>query len=125
MPRLMRDAVADRVFRVLADATRRGVVERLSRGPASVTELASPYEMALPSFMEHLKALEGAGLVRSTKQGRVRTYRLETERLRMAEDWLSAQRAVWERRLDQFDAYAKKIHARRRGAAGEESGRGS
>lgn len=85
--------------------TRRHVLERLSRSPASVSELARPFDMALPSFVEHLRVLEGCGLVRSKKIGRVRTYRLVPKRLKLAEDWLGRQRALWERRLDQLDAY--------------------
>ncbi len=93
------------VFRALADPTRRAVLEHLSRAPASVGELAQPFDMALPSFMQHLKVLEASGLVRSRKTGRVRTYRIAPAPLRDAEDWLARQRSVWERRLDQFDAY--------------------
>ena len=98
-------APIDRVFRALSDPTRRHVLERLSRSPASVTELAEPFEMALPSFVEHMKVLEGCGLVRSTKSGRVRTYRIVPRRLKLAEDWMARQRALWERRLDQLDEY--------------------
>jgi DNA-binding transcriptional ArsR family regulator len=101
----------DDVFRALADPTRRRVVQRLTRQPASVSELARPFKMALPSFLEHLKVLEGCGLVSSTKTGRVRTYRLAPGRLREAEDWLATQRRVWEQRLDQLDAYLMKLKA--------------
>ena len=95
----------DDVFRALADPTRRRVLARLSRSPGSVSELAEPFDMALPSFVEHLKILEGCGLVRSQKTGRVRTYQLVPKRLRLAEDWLAEQRTLWERRLDRLDAY--------------------
>ena len=95
----------DRIFRALADGTRRRVVERLGRGPASVSELAEPFDMALPSFVQHLRVLEDCGLVVSVKQGRVRSYQLATKRLKTAEDWLSRQRALWEKRLDQLDSY--------------------
>jgi len=95
----------DCVFRALSDPTRRHVLERLNRSPASVSELAAPFDMALPSFVAHLKILEGSGLVQSTKTGRVRTYRLIPKRLKQAEDWLSRQRLLWERRLDQLDEY--------------------
>lgn len=81
------------------------MLERLSTGPASVSELAKPFGMALPSFVQHLKALEESGLVRSRKAGRVRTYRLAPRKLKVAETWLARRRAVWERRLDQLDAY--------------------
>jgi DNA-binding transcriptional ArsR family regulator len=102
-------AVVDRIFRALSDPTRRNVLERLTRHPASVSELAAPYGMALPSFVEHLKVLEGSGLVRSHKAGRVRTYELAAEQLKLAEDWLGRQRALWERRLDQLDSYLLKL----------------
>lgn len=92
-------------FKALADPKRRAVIERLSRGPASVSDLAQPFDMALPSFMQHLRVLEEAGLVRSTKRGRVRTYRLSPTPLASAETWLAQQRSVWEQRLDRFDAY--------------------
>ena len=95
----------DIIFRALADPTRRRVVERLGRSPASVREFAEPFGMALPSFVQHLRVLEGCGLVRSEKRGRVRTYRLAPRRLRLAEDWLARQRTLWERRLDRLDDY--------------------
>lgn len=95
----------DRVFQALASPTRREVVERLGRGPAAVTELAAAFDMALPSFVQHLEVLEACGLVKSKKIGRVRTYRLAPAPLDAAADWLSAQRVLWERRLDQLDAY--------------------
>jgi DNA-binding transcriptional ArsR family regulator len=98
-------AQLDRVFHALADPTRRAVLRRLSRGTASVSELAEPFEMALPSFLQHLKVLEGSELVRSRKDGRVRTYRLAPEPLRVAEGWMAAQRTLWERRLDQLDEF--------------------
>jgi len=95
----------DRVFRALGDPTRRAVLSRLSAGPAPVSELARPFKMALPSFTQHLDVLEQSGLVRSRKAGRVRTYRLVPQRLQAAERWMSKQRALWERRLDQLDSY--------------------
>jgi len=95
----------DSVFRALADPTRRRVLERLGRSPASVSELAAPFKMALPSFVEHMKVLEGSGLVRSRKSGRVRTYHLAPKRLELAEHWLTKQRALWEQRLNQLDDY--------------------
>ena len=105
MSTLAAPAPIDIAFHALSDPTRRRVLERLSQSPASVSELAAPFEMALPSFVQHLKVLEGCGLVRSTKQGRVRTYRLAPRRLKLAEDWLARQRSLWNRRLDQLDAY--------------------
>jgi DNA-binding transcriptional ArsR family regulator len=92
----------DRVFQALADETRRGVLERLARGPASVKELARPTAMSLPAVMQHLRVLEAAGLVRSSKAGRVRTYQIEPVALRTAEDWIAGQRTAWERRLDRL-----------------------
>ena len=97
----------DDLFQALADPTRRAVVERLGRGPASTSELARPFAMALPSFTQHLAVLERCGLVASAKAGRVRTYRLSPERLDAAEHWLASQRLVWQQRLDQFDAYVE------------------
>jgi DNA-binding transcriptional ArsR family regulator len=98
-------AAVDGVFRALSDPTRRQVLERLSTSPASVSELAAPIKMALPSFLEHLKVLEASGLVQSTKVGRVRTYRIAPEQMKLAEDWLERQRMMWQRRLDQLDEY--------------------
>lgn len=95
----------DRVFQALSDPTRRAVLQRLSSGTAAVSELAQPFDMALPSFLQHLQVLERSGLVRSRKAGRVRTYRLAPEPLKAAESWLGKQRVLWERRLDQLDAY--------------------
>jgi DNA-binding transcriptional ArsR family regulator len=93
------------VFQALADPTRRAVLERLTRGPASVKELAQPFRMALPSFVQHLGVLERSGLVRSRKQGRVRTYALDTRPLAEAVDWLAQQRSTWEQRLNQLDQH--------------------
>jgi len=102
-------ATLDRLFQALADPTRRAVVERLGRGPAATSELARPFAMALPSFLQHLEVLERAGLVRSTKYGRVRTFRLTPQPLDAVEDWMTAQRRLWERRLDQFDEYVQTL----------------
>ena len=104
----------DRVFQALADPTRRAVLERLSSGPAPVSELAQPFEMALPSFSQHLDVLEHCGLVRSRKTGRVRTYRLAPRPLKVAEHWMVKQRANWERRLDQLDNYLKDLKEQKR-----------
>lgn len=95
----------DSVFRALSDPTRRHVLERLSRSPASVSELAAPFDMALPSFVQHMSILEASGLVRSRKTGRVRTYQLAPKRMQLAENWLTQQRNLWDRRLDQLDDY--------------------
>jgi DNA-binding transcriptional ArsR family regulator len=102
-------ASLDGLFRALSDPTRLQVLERLSREPGSVSELAEPFPMALPSFVQHLRVLEDCGLVQSRKVGRVRTYELVPERMKAAEDWLSRQRAVWERRLDRLDDYLLRL----------------
>ncbi len=93
------------IFKALADPTRRAVVQALGRGPASVSELARPFEMALPSFLQHLKVLEESGIVTTAKSGRVRTCSLRREPLAAAETWLEAQRSLWTQRLDQLDAF--------------------
>lgn len=95
----------DVVFKALADPTRRRVIERLVSGPASTSDLAEPFTMALPSFLQHLSVLERAGLVTSTKQGRVRTYQLSASGLDTAEGWLAGQRRMWEARLDRLDQF--------------------
>ena len=92
----------DLVFHALADPGRRTMVERLSRGPASVTELAKPLAMSLPAVVQHLQVLEGSGLVITEKKGRVRTCRLNLVALRSAEQWISERRDSWERRLDRL-----------------------
>ena len=99
----------DAVFKALSDPTRRRVLERLSLSSASVSELAEPFDMALPSFVQHLRVLEESGLVTSRKTGRVRTYKLDAAQLHTAEDWLARQRSLWERRLDQLDDYLLKL----------------
>ena len=95
----------NQVFQALADPTRRAVLERLTRGPAAMSELAQPFDMALPSFSQHLNMLERCGLVRSHKAGRVRTYQLSPAPMKKAEHWMVKQRTVWEKRLDQLDDY--------------------
>lgn len=92
----------DLVFQALADPTRRGMVERLSRGPASVSELAQPLDMTLSAVVQHLAILEASGLVRSEKAGRVRTCRIESSALRGAEQWIVDRRRNWERQLDRL-----------------------
>jgi DNA-binding transcriptional ArsR family regulator len=95
----------DRVFHALADPSRRLIVERLSAGPASVSELAEPLPLSLPAVTQHLHVLEESGLVRSEKVGRVRTCRIEPKALRPVERWISERRATWERRLDRLGEY--------------------
>ena len=95
----------DQVFHALADPTRRGMVERLVRGPATVSELSRPLGMSLPAVLQHLQVLEASGLVRSEKAGRVRTCRIEPDALRAAEVWVMGQRTAWETRLDRLGDY--------------------
>ena len=102
-------AAADAVFHALANPTRRRVLERLSAGPATVSELAAPFDMQLPSFVQHLSVLEQSRLVKSRKRGRVRTYEIAPERFKVVEDWLTARRQSWEARLDRFDRHVKRL----------------
>lgn len=99
----------DTFFGAIADPTRRAVIERLARGPAPVSELHAPHDIALPTFMKHLKVLEAAGLVRSEKKGRVRTVHIEAAPLAEAEHWLSRQRRIWEGRLDRLQLLAEQL----------------
>ena len=106
---MVQSAVADDVFYALSNSTRRKVLEQLSVGPATVSELAAPFDMKLPSFVQHLSVLEQSRLVKSQKRGRVRTYEIAPERFKVAEDWLTEQRQLWEVRLDRFDKYVKQL----------------
>lgn len=99
----------DRLFQALADPTRRAIVERLGRGPAPVGELARPLPMSLPAVMQHLAVLEAAGLVRSTKSGRVRVCAVEPRAIGAVEEWLDARRRDWEGRLDRLAAYLETL----------------
>mgnify|MGYP000969704441 FL=1 len=109
-------AAVDDVFHALSNPTRRKVLERLSAGPATVSALAAPFDMQLPSFVQHLAVLEESRLVKSRKRGRVRTYELAPERFKVAEDWLTAPRKEWEARLDRFDAHVKQLKERDSGS---------
>ena len=103
---MLNDSLAlDRAFAALADPVRRGMLARLSRGPASVSELAQPFPISLPAVLQHLKALESSGLVRSQKRGRVRTVSMEPGAMSDAESWLAERRKEWEALHDRFDAY--------------------
>ena len=102
---LNQSASLDRLFQALADPARRAMVERLSRGPASVSELAKPLAMSFPAVMQHLQLLETSGLVRSVKVGRVRTCRLEQEPMSLAEQWITERRKGLEDRLDRLGEY--------------------
>ena len=106
---MVQSATADKVFHALSNPTRRKVLEHLSAGPATVSELAAPFDMQLPSFVQHLSVLERSRLVRSKKRGRVRTYEIAPERFKVAEDWLAQRRQLWEARLDRFDQYVKQL----------------
>ena len=109
-------AATDAVFNALSSPTRRKVLERLSVGPASASELAAPFDMQLPSFVQHLSVLEQSRLVRSKKRGRVRTYEVAPERFKVVEDWLTARRRSWEARLDRFDKYIKQLKEKEPGS---------
>jgi DNA-binding transcriptional ArsR family regulator len=109
---MVQSAVVDDVFYALSNSTRRKVLERLSGGPATVSELAAPFDMKLPSFVQHLSVLEQSRLVKSKKQGRVRTYEIAPERFKLAENWLTERRQLWEGRLDRFDKYVKQLKQR-------------
>lgn len=93
----------DSVFHALADPTRRAVIQRLGAGAATVSELAEPFDMALPSFMKHIGVLETSGLILSKKIGRVRTCTLEQKRLAAAERWFNEQHALWKSRYQNLD----------------------
>ena len=95
----------DRTFLALGDPTRRAIIERLTAGPATVSELAAPLPMSLPAVMLHLKVLEKSGLVVSEKQGRVRTCRIDPMKLSLTERWVSERRQMWEQRLDRLGAF--------------------
>ena len=102
---LNQEQTLDAMFQALADPTRRGMVERLSRGSASVSELAEPFSMSLPAIVQHLRVLEESGLVTSTKVGRVRTCTIDTGALSLAENWINDRRMGWEKRLDRLGAF--------------------
>jgi DNA-binding transcriptional ArsR family regulator len=105
----------DLLFHALADPARRAMVERLSRGPAPVSELARPLPMSLPAAMQHLGVLEAAGLVRSEKLGRVRTCAIESKALSQAEQWINARRVEWEHRLDRLGEYLETLESEGQG----------
>ena len=102
----------DQMFHALADGTRRSMLERLGRGPASVSELAQPLAMSLPAVVQHLQVLEASGLIVTAKAGRVRTCRMAPEALGVAERWLSERRAIWEDRFDRLETYLSDLQAR-------------
>lgn len=108
---LNQSTALDLLFHALADPARRAMMERLSRGPAPVSELARPLPMSLPSVLQHLGVLETAGLVRSEKVGRVRTCAIEPQALSQAEQWINARRIEWDRRLDRLGDYLETLKA--------------
>ena len=106
---MVQSAAVHDVFRALSDSTRRKILEQLSVRPATVSELAAPFDMQLPSFVQHLAVLERSRLVKSKKQGRVRTYEITTARFKVVEDWLAARRQLWEARLGRLDQYVLQL----------------
>jgi DNA-binding transcriptional ArsR family regulator len=106
---LNRSATLDLTFQALADPARRSMLAQLSRGPASVSELARPLDMSLPAVMQHLAVLEGSGLVRSEKVGRIRTCRMEPQALSHAERWINERRIEWGRHLDRLGEYLETL----------------
>lgn len=112
---LNESARLDMAFHALADPNRRGMLARLARGPASVSELAKPLPITLPAVMQHLRILEQSGLVRSEKKGRVRTCRVDRKALTATEIWLAERRAEWEARIDRLEAYLESLKAKENG----------
>src|SRR5579863_1749761 len=106
---LNKSTALDRTFQALADSTRRAILAELTRGPSSVSELARPLAMSLPAVMQHLAVLEGSGLVRSVKVGRVRTCRIEPRALSLAEQWINQRRMEWEGRFDRLGDYLETL----------------
>jgi DNA-binding transcriptional ArsR family regulator len=113
---MVQSAATDEVFHALSNSTRRKILEQLSVGPATVSDLAAPFDMKLPSFVQHLSVLEQSRLVKSKKRGRVRTYEIVPERFEVVEDWLAARRQLWEARLDRFDEYVKQLKEKESGS---------
>jgi DNA-binding transcriptional ArsR family regulator len=107
---VLNESPLDRTFQALADPVRRGMLARLSRGSASVSELAQPFSISLPAVMQHLASLEASGLVRSEKKGRVRTVRMEPKALGAAESWIADRRAEWEAQLGRFEDYLSTLN---------------
>jgi DNA-binding transcriptional ArsR family regulator len=97
------------IFQALADPTRRAILGRLGEGPASISDLAKPFDMALPSFMKHIHLLEDSGLIQTRKEGRVRTCAIKRKQFAVVEAWLSAQRAIWEGRTDRLEQFVTSI----------------
>ena len=113
---MVQSSATDEVFHALSNSTRRRVLELLSAGPATVSDLAAPFDMQLPSFVQHLSVLERSRLIKSKKRGRVRTYGIAPERFKVVDDWLTARRRQWEARLDRFDRYVKGLKEKESGS---------
>jgi DNA-binding transcriptional ArsR family regulator len=110
-----RTTALDQMFQALADPSRRCMLERLCKGPASVSDLAEPFRMSLPAVLQHLQVLEQSGLVKTEKVGRVRTCSVETKALRSVEQWISGRRTIWEQRFDRLGVYlAEEVAAKKR-----------
>lgn len=101
--RIAGEGELDLIFQALGDPTRRAIVQRLSTGPASVSQIAAPLPMSLPAVYQHLQVLEASGVIRSEKVGRVRTCHLELKMLNSAQTWIEARKAMWEKRLDRLE----------------------
>ncbi len=114
------DTRLDLLFTALGDPTRRAILTRLAEGETSVSELAAPHSMALPSFLKHLDKLREAGLITTTKAGRVRSCALAPEAFAPMEDWLGEQRAIWNARLDRLDAYVGALMRRKDNGTGSD-----
>jgi DNA-binding transcriptional ArsR family regulator len=99
---MLNNVAVDRVFHALAEPTRRAIVEQLSAGPCSVSDLARPFDTTLAAIVQHLQVLEQSGVIRSDKVGRIRTCRIEPAGLKVAAQWIAERRALWERRLDRL-----------------------
>lgn len=110
----------DALFSALGDPTRRAILERLARGPATVSELAAPFDMALPSFMGHLRRLEAAGLITTRKEGRTRHAELVPGAFTPVRGWLEEQRAIWEGRLDRLEDYVTRLMEERKNGTGSD-----
>ena len=98
------------IFHAFADPTRRAVYQQLGKGHATVSELAEPFDMALPSFMKHIRVLESADLISSTKVGRVRTCKIEIQKIKVVENWLSIQRSLWENHHDRLALFVEGLN---------------
>ncbi len=122
---MLNNAAVDRVFHALAEPMRRALVERLSAGPMSVSELAQPFDVTLAAIVQHLQVLEESGVVRSEKVGRVRTCRLEPDGLKLAERWIAGRRMLWERRLDRLGELLAEGDPSRRSATKPKKGKRS